>query len=196
MAHQGSAREVMARHLGALCLSGEGRGRVRFQGRSYPFSYESLQGDKFWKLALSFPFQNPIVLELGEEGLESSIWSRAQKELGFAPQERRKLVDLMRGLGQLVAFVGRVQQGQLSSMGKCAWKAKEKKLLCLVSQKKFSLGLGGRHITLKTLGSKGLQVQLSRFNGRYFQKVSLKTFGKESSKEPGLEFFLNSCQRP
>ena len=166
-----TGRAALQEHLGAVCLSGEGRGRLSWLGKRASFSYESLFVEPSWKLALSFPFRAPLVLDIKRgEGLNPKVlreWeARGGREVRLISLQLGRLLDVLAG----------------GSYGEEQWALSS-------SNEGFSLTMGEEG------GGRSFELRASHFNGQYFKKIVLRIPKEPLRKQFGLEFFVENCEK-
>ena len=201
LVHEGEASKVALKHLNALCFTGEGRGRIHWSKQKYAFAYESLLGPRFWELAVSFPFQSPLLLKLQEaRPPRGSFYHNLQKNLPHNSWEKRQLNRIFRQLGWFGHTLYKIQQGDSAALKKCQWQGPSL-LTCSMSQAHLQWALTSGHITLDIKGMNfrnepPLQMKLSNFNGQYFQKISINMVQNKATPKGQMKLFVKSCEGP
>ena len=201
--HDGPKEEILARHFNALCLSGEGKGRIHWFQQSHSFRYESLLKDDSWQLLLNFPFQESLVLDLkrpdspdGPVGAGGNLLSYLKDNFNLPSTEKKLLDDAIGQLGQFIEAVHKVRAKDFGSTKRCRWKNPGKKLLCQVGEKRLTFLLTESAVKLLVNSPRrsSLLVGLFQFNGNYFQEMSLWTLRGKVPTGFRVEFFLNNCE--
>ncbi|MCY4643839.1 MAG: hypothetical protein OXB88_04420 [Bacteriovoracales bacterium] len=203
LAHKGKEEEVLARHLGALCLTGEGRGGLFLERRKYPFSYESLLKEDRWLLAVTLPFQGPITIEVPygraktqKQGFEFRI----PKKFRLRLKERQRVDRALRQISSFIEMVQGARQGRIKGGQKCRWKRPGQELICKRGRTPFHLLLTERNVILRYPSSSQATpatfgATLGEFNGRYFEKVSIDISRKKGRGGPSVVFFVKRCEK-
>ena len=188
------------RHLNALCLTGEGRGRIHWFRQKYTFSYESLLGPQSWQLAVSFPFQSPLFLELQEaRPPRGSFYHSLQKNLPHNSWEKKQLNRIFHELGWFGHTLHKIQQGDSEALKKCQWQGPSIST-CSMSQRHLRWAFTQDDITLDiknmNFGKQPpLQMKLSNFNGQYFQEISIHMVKNKITPKRQIKLFVKSCER-
>ena len=196
---------MAARYLRALCFTGEGRGQIRRQGRSYRFAYESLLERGSWELGVNLPWQNTYTLKLrelsGGRGIRGEGELARWLEQSLRGQGRQRVEALFQRMGQWARVVRKARRRE--AWGKCRWRGSEL-LACEAGEGGSPLALawswsrsGNGEVVLRVGqgGKDSLGVGLSQFDGQYFNRLTLHVPSNAWGPQLQMELSLERCSQ-
>ncbi len=174
----------MSKAISSLCFSGEGKGRLRFRGKTASYTFESKKNGKEWLIAFRIPFHGEEILRLngiggGNVSAQGSFYQRIKANVND-PRERRLIKEFIRSLSAVIEF-------------------EKKRVSCLVTRKneyeiKGVCGKQNWSISPRSLDFVDGDFHLKTFDLSYlfYQRMELSYY-QDKQELIGMDLVFESC---